>query len=198
MRNAGVTIALAVLLAGLFAACGERGRRVAQEQRARETTAPEATPAPAFEGRDLKQVLAAFPGEDRSVVEEPDRLTLFTLNPHRIADGILSPEKDRLQTYGITGQAVITDADEHGKLVEALYRGLKGEGAGPASCFWPRHGLRFERGDRTIECLICFECTWIHLYGREGSGEETRLLFGAGVEPVFASILAAHGLKVMK
>lgn len=186
-------LALLATLA-LLTGCGKGFQKRAETNRKAQRSAAQQPEVAPFEGRDAKEVRAAFPGDDRLVLEQPDKVTLFTLNPVRILDGKLSPEPDRLRTYGITGQAVIDDTDEHRMLVEAVYRGLRGEGAGPAACFNPRHGLRFERQGRTIECLICFECTWIYIYGRDGSDDEVRLLFGATVEPVFASLLKAHGL----
>lgn len=141
-----------------------------------------------FIGRDAKQVVSAFGKEGRAVLEQADAVTLFTLNPHRLVNGKLSPETERLRGYGVLGKAAIDDAAKRRRLVEAVYEGLKGEGAGPAQCFWPRHGLRFVKGSETVELLICFECTWVYVYA-PGAEHETRLLFGAGVKPVFDSIL---------
>jgi hypothetical protein len=179
-------VCLSLLAALALAGCGGRGQGHA------------AAPRAPYAGRDAKQVRAAFPGDLRDVIEQADRVILYTLDPHRIVDGKLSPEAERLRTYGITGQAEITDPGERRKLIEALYRGLLGRDAGPAACFWPRHALRFERGQRAVDCLICFECTWIHVYRKADSPKEDRLLFGPGVRPVFDSVMKAHGLVAMK
>jgi len=173
---------LGVLVCGTLGGCG--GRRDA------------GTPvALTFEGRDLKQVLAAFPAEDRDVLEHPDHMTLLALYPSPIVDGKLSPQKERLHKWGILGQAEIKDAAEQHKLIEAVYRGLKAEGAGPASCFNPRHALSLEKGARRIDLVICFECTWIYIYGGSSSGKTNRLLFSPSVSPVFDALFKKHGLK---
>ena len=176
-------------LVATLAACGERGGAAGGGS-------AEAPPI----GRDEKQVLSAFGDEGRGVLEDANHLTLFTLNPQRLVDGELSPETERVHGYGVLGQAVIEDAGERRRLVEAVYEGLKGEGAGPAKCWIPRHALRFVRGSKAFTILICFQCTWVYIYEDHVEGgevieaeHETRMLFGAGVKPVFDSIL-----KVLK
>ncbi len=146
-----------------------------------------------FAGRDAAQVLSAFPSDQRDVLEQAETITLYTLNPTPLRDGVLSPEKERFRNYGVLGRAEIKGEDGHRRLVEALYSGVRGEGAGPASCFNPRHGLRFVKGAETIDVLICFECTWVYIFG-VGATKERRMLFGPGVKPVFDSAVRAHSL----
>lgn len=171
----------------LVAACGEQSTPYEDM-----TKAERATAVP-FAGRDDRHTTAAFPDDDRDVLEQADRITLYTLNPTRMVDGKPSPEKERFHLYGVLGTTSIEDASEHRRVVEAVYEGLKGEGAGPASCFLPRHGLRFERGKRRIDLLICFQCTWVYVF-RDDAEHETRMLFGAGVKPVFDSIVKTRAL----
>ena len=173
-----------VLVAVVLAGCGDGPKGGSGESDG---------PIP-FIGRDAKQVVSAFGADGRDVLEAPDRMTLFTLNPVQVADGKLSPEAERLRNYGVLGKAEITDPTIRRRLVEAVYEGLKADGAGPANCFFPRHGLRFEKGEQTIEVLICFECTWVYVYP-DGAENETRLLFSAGVKPVFDSVIKPLKLK---
>ncbi|MDA1195443.1 MAG: hypothetical protein O2894_09700 [Planctomycetota bacterium] len=183
-----IVLALLALSASL-AACGDPAPRPA-------TRAENARSIP-FAGRDEKEVISAFGEGGRDIIEHAASVELLTLNPHQLVDGKLSPETDRLRGYGVLGRVTVTDDTEHRSIVEAVYRGLKGEGAGPASCFWPRHALRFTHDGRTVELLICFECTWVHVY-RDGAEHEARMLFGAGVKPVFDSAVKAHGLTLHK
>lgn len=61
---------------------------------------------------------------------------------------------------------VITDTQTRKDLVEAVSKGLGKAGA--AACFFPRHALRTVRYGKTIDCLICFECTQVQIhYGGE-------------------------------
>ncbi len=155
----------------------------------------DATKAPAFAGRDAKQVLAALPEADRAMFEAPDRMTLYALHPHPVVDGKLSPHENRLQMWGILGQADITDPTDRKKLIEAVYRGLLAEDAGPAGCFNPRHAISFGTGDRRVDLVICFECTWIHIYGGRGAKKTNKLLFSQSVSPVLDALLKKHGLE---
>jgi hypothetical protein len=194
-------VALLILLAGLaLAACGDHKKKPTDgsgDTKAEGTdgTTGGTTGGTPHIGRDAKQVLSAFGEEGREVIEQADTVTLLTVNPARIVDGKLSPEAERIRGYGILGSADIPDAGERRRLIEALYEGLKGEGAGPASCFLPRHALRFQKGRRVIEALICFECTWVYLF-EDGVEKEKRMLFGAGVKPVFDSVIKARDLPV--
>ena len=122
-------------------------------------------------------------------------MTLYALYPYPVENGKLSPQKERLHKWGILGRAQIKDADEQRKLVEAIYRRLEAEGAGPAACFNPRHTITVEKGARRIDLVICFECTWIYIYGGSSSGKTNRLLFSQSVSPVFDALFKKHGLK---
>lgn len=195
-------IALPVLLAALIlVGCGDHKKRSAGDVADRRAGAEDTQRATPHIGRDAKPVLSAFgdgqdgAGDRREVLEQADTVTLYTVNPTRVVDGKLSPEAERFRGYGILGTSEITDPAERRRLVEAVYEGLEAEGAGPASCFLPRHALRFRKGGRTIDALICFQCTWIYLY-EDDIEHEKRMLFGAGVKPVFDSLVKARNLPV--
>ncbi len=173
----------------LATACGDR------KPKAETDDSPAKAAAPAFEGRDAKQVLAALPEADRAMFEAPDRMTLYALHPYPVENGKLSPQKNRLEKWGILGQADITDPADRKKLIEAVYRGLLGEDAGPASCFNPRHAISFGKGDRRVSLVICFECTWIHVYGGRGAKNVNRLLFSQSVSPVLDALLKKYSLE---
>jgi hypothetical protein len=183
--NPALLVAVGLLTACLLAACGDA--------KPRPPTKAEHAAAVPFAGRDAAQVGSAFPGDARDVLEQAETITLYTLNPFRLRDGVLSPEKERFHNYGVLGSAEIKGEDGHRRMAEAVYSGLLGEGAGPANCFIPRHGLRFEKGAQTVDLLICFECTWVYIFGA-GAKNERRMLFGPGVKPVFDSAVRAHHL----
>lgn len=178
-RSTLALLAAALILAG----CGD-------PPPSRPKTKAERAAAVPFAGREAKQVLSAFPDALRDVLEQAERATLYSLNPDRLQDGELSPEKERFHNYGVLSQREVTDEAVQRKLVEAVYRGLKGEDASPADSFSPRHGLRFELGSQSIDLLICFQCTWVHVFV-DDSEKKLRMLFGAGVKPVFDSAIKA-------
>lgn len=148
-----------------------------------------------FEGHDAKEVLAALPEDLRAIVEGAEATTLLTLDPRRLPAKPDDEPHERFRRYPVLATAVISEAAEHRRLVEALYEGLKGEGAGPAGCFIPRHGLRFERDGRSVEFLICFQCTRVHVY-RPDAEHKVDMLMGPGVKPVFDEAIKAHELPV--
>ena len=130
-----------------------------------------------------------------AVLDAPDAVELLALHPYpHLPQGAPAGEEDDFHGYRVLGRAALVDAQRVRALVGHVERGIRASDGTVAACFNPRHGLRFEKAGRTIECLICFECTWIHIYGRGGSEDVTRMLFSAGVEPVLASAMKAHGL----
>ena len=62
-------------------------------------------------------------------------------------------------------------------------------------CFNPRHGIRATHDGKTVELVICFECSSFDIYsGSEGSVEKTKhLLVGKSPEATFNKVLKDAG-----
>jgi hypothetical protein len=73
-----------------------------------------------------------------------------------------------------------------------LYDGIADKNATPARCFIPRHGIRATHDGKTVELVICFECSqlWVHqgdakdwmTIGKEPQSVFDKLLTEAGIE----------------
>ena len=59
--------------------------------------------------------------------------------------------------FPVLGKVEITDADLRGAIVSALKQGAKTRHP-MAACYKPRHVIRAEKGGRTVDVVICFEC----------------------------------------
>ena len=139
-----------------------------------------------------KQLQRVFPGDARRVLEESDKLTLLSINPSGYYEGI--SRSRGFQGYTVLGQTTIQSKDERKALIASFYDGLvsvpgKGNfkqiGMG---CFNPRHGIRAERGGKTVDLVICFGCFGLKVY-ENGKLASHTLLPGAAPQPYFNSVL---------
>jgi hypothetical protein len=104
--------------------------------------------------------------------------------------------KDGFHGYKVLGKTAVKDALVQKRLVKSFAKGMAGDIA-PAKCFNPRHGIRATRDGKTVELVICFECSQFDLY--DASGEEgKRLLVNQTPEPAFDKVLNDAGLPKAK
>jgi hypothetical protein len=104
------------------------------------------------------------PAEYSKLLVDADKVTLYSLDGWDVECLKESNKKaEKLCDYPILGKIEITDAQTRKELVEAVSKGLEGNAAA-AACFVPRHALRTVRSGRTVDCLICFECTQVQIH----------------------------------
>jgi hypothetical protein len=71
--------------------------------------------------------------------------------------------KDGFRGYPILAQAEILDPNLRSELKSTLVKGMN-QNAVAAKCFNPRHGLRVSSGLRTVDLVICFECSSLEVH----------------------------------
>jgi hypothetical protein len=101
-----------------------------------------------------------LPRNVQTVLENADTFTLFSINPEPDFE---HKAKDTFQNHAIWGQVKIRSAATRKELIDALNKGIGASGGEEALCFNPRHAIRAEKGDKTVELLICFECRQIYI-----------------------------------
>lgn len=92
------------------------------------------------------------------------------------------------------GRAAIADAAEQRRLVELVYQGVGESNDSVASCFNPRHGISAEKGGRSVDLLICYECLSLKVFSASEKGET--ILTARAVEKEISALFAARGLKI--
>jgi hypothetical protein len=104
----------------------------------------------------------------------------------------LSGEQDAKGWHGyrLLGKTAVGAADVRARLLTALESGIaKSTGPG-ARCFVPRHGIHAVSGDKTVDLLICFECSWVRVF--TGGAETTAaVVTTTAPQPVFDQVLQA-------
>ena len=104
----------------------------------------------------------------------------------------LSGEQDATGWHGykLLGKIAVSAVDVQTRLVSALESGIaKSTGPG-ARGFVPRHGIHAVSGGKTVDLLICFECSWVRVFS---GGVETpaAVVTTNDPQPVFDQVLQA-------
>ena len=102
--------------------------------------------------------------DSRSVLENCDKLTLYSLKPFPTHSENGKPDPGTFEDYPIVGKTEIP-ADRRNEVLAQLYNGL----AVPDNflsfgCFSPRHGLRAEKGKQCVDLMICFSCQQMQVF----------------------------------
>jgi hypothetical protein len=123
-----------------------------------------------------------------------DRVQIFALDPKTGPENAWAEtEKDgRFHGYRILGVADVAEGPERVGLLDALQDGMNRAPECGAACFFPRHGLRVVMGKSCTDYLICFECSWVHVYG----GTDTGGPISAAPRERFSATLTAHGVPL--
>lgn len=95
-----------------------------------------------------------MPDDYVEIMEGADRMVLEALDP--TATGAESSCGERL-SEPIIGNIEERDREEIRRAARDVYSAILDASGGPM-CFEPELSLRFERGDRSIELVICEEC----------------------------------------
>jgi BON domain-containing protein len=106
--------------------------------------------------------------EMKRVLNTGEHFVLLSLDPTPPAFRKSNkPLKETFHDYRVLGKTEIRDPDERKRLLRALYRATD-DGGVPAQCFNPRHGINARLGDDTVDLVICFECSELKAYGKNG------------------------------
>ena len=101
-----------------------------------------------------------LPADAKALLESADEFKLLSLSwsPAFAVPNLAGITNRSIRGYRIGGEVLIKPGEERTNLVNALATGIA-EGNLMAYCFNPRHGIRARKGNETLECLICFECS---------------------------------------
>ena len=124
----------------------------------------------------------------------PSKFVLYSLDPRKRHEESLHNQKV-FHGFNILGRAQITDSSEQRALLRALAHGVRENDGPPAACFDPRHALHVDQGGRSIDLVICFECSQVHAYG---FNQHDSFLTSASPQPIFDDSLRRHGLPLAR
>lgn len=132
-----------------------------------------------------------LPDDARDVLMKAGQLELLSLHPESEKE----KTKDGFHGYKVLGKTSPKDAARK-ELVQAFLKGMDGK-IDAKKCFEPRHGIRATHDGKTVELVICFECSLFYVY--TGSAERGQLLLvGRTPEPLFDNLLKDAGIPKAK
>ena len=106
----------------------------------------------------------SLPDNSRSVLENCDKLTLYSLKPAYNFNTDGSAFQGGFHDYPIVGKMVVP-AKQRAAVLAQLYNGLTfPDNAGIPGCFNPHHALRAVKGKCVVDIVICFGCMQMQIY----------------------------------
>jgi len=135
-------------------------------------------------------VFRGIPGVAATAMRNADSLELLSLDPRRgRADADFHKHK-------VLGRTTVTDPVTRKLLYSSLQSGARWNLPFPALCFNPRHGIRATAEGRTIDLVICFECSHVEVW--QGESLLTTFFVGQSPESVFDQVLRDAGLPLAR
>ena len=114
-------------------------------------------------------LLAGCRGEPANrLPESPDQLILYSIDgpSYWKHDYELTPEQAKGETlhgYPVLGKVEITDPEQR-RLVMAAIKDAIRKPKPPTTCFIPRHAIQWVKDGKTIDLIICFQCSQYREY----------------------------------
>lgn len=127
-------------------------------------------------------------------IAEAEKITLYSIDgvrPDRHPEGT-----ELFHKFPVLGKTNVSETNDRSLILAAIRRGIENcRLEVGANCFWPRHGIRAERGGELVDYVICFECAQIYVY--DGGGTMIDCLLTTG-EPqsILDRHLAAAGIEL--
>lgn len=91
-------------------------------------------------------------------------LTFLSLDPDGGRGDKVSNE-NKFHGFDILGKLEIKNLEEKIILLNSLAKSIRDNPGSVAACFNPRHGIKFVTGNKSIDLVICFECSSAQVYG---------------------------------
>ena len=140
------------------------------------------------------RIKRAFPGQSRVIFENATQITIYSLDGDMRLDNAphLSPTSAPGQFHGypILGKVNVT-GDEAKNVVNWIYGGFTKRRVINGMCFEPHHGLRAATGSNTVDVVICFGCTNMHIFSK---GTESNSALSRSPEKYLNQLLTAAGV----
>lgn len=94
--------------------------------------------------------------------------------------------------YRVLGKTLLKEVTVRKSLVESFTRAMEGTIV-PTRCFIPRYGIRATHSGKTVEMLICFECSQFYVYDALGNSSK-RFWVNQTPRSVFDKVLQDAGI----
>jgi hypothetical protein len=102
-----------------------------------------------------------LPDEVKTILSRAEQIEVVSLDPtySGLPKSLESPPG-----YKVLGQTAVTSWWGRRQVVRAIEQGIASHDGSAALCFIPRHALRATHEGRTVELVLCFQCSTIRVY----------------------------------
>lgn len=132
--------------------------------------------------------------EPITMINAPEQLVLYSLHPAKRTSDETDKIGEMFQGWRVLGKIEITEPEKQTKLLGAFKDAIARRPDSGARCFNPRHGLRILEKGKTLEYVVCFECSWFEEYA-DGVRQPKRTL-NSDVQPTFDKLLTDAGIPI--
>ena len=136
-----------------------------------------------------------FSAADLEVVRNPQVVAIYVDGGD--GDKVLDDDTAFPDMEDPTRVGILAIGDQE-QLALAVSSSIAGSDGSAARCFNPHHGVRFQRGDRTVDLLICLGCRRFMISGAGLDDLPDDVRFGTldgSLRPAIASLCTKYGLK---
>lgn len=132
-------------------------------------------------------------------LEQAETVEILSILVPRGKAADLTAKHGKMQGYPVLGKTLLTDVAARQNLIAVLLRDTKALGPMDAlpRCFDPRHGVRATRKGKTLDLVICFECSQVKVYADGQSLSETYMV-GKLPESAFDAVLKTAGIALSR
>jgi len=127
-------------------------------------------------------------------INAPEQLTLYSLHPQELSPDEVARAGETFHGWRVLGKIVITEPEKRKELVDALNDAMARRPEIGAKCFWPRHGLRIVDKGKTVEYVVCFQCSRFEEF--VGEARQRYELLNPDVQPTFDKPLTDAGIPL--
>lgn len=98
----------------------------------------------------------SLPDSALAVLHGADSFQVLALEPEHGEEP--APGAETFHGYQVLAKGDVADPEARERIVDIVNAGVR-KGGTQAKCFNPRHGVHSVRGGRTVDIVICYECS---------------------------------------
>lgn len=127
-------------------------------------------------------------------LQRPDRLTLYSIDGRDPPLRGNTQPSETFHKYPVLGKVEFVGPQQSREMVANLKKAVERGTEPMASCFWPRHAIRAVENGKTIEFILCFECSQFAEF-IDGTKSPNRPI-DSTMQPAFDNPLQAAGVPL--
>lgn len=133
-------------------------------------------------------------------IEEAKEVELIAIDPKRPTSvQYVFPDQPRaLDRWALVGRRMIASSGDIHDLAAALDGAIRRGDGSYTLCFEPHHALRFQKEDKDVLVIVCFDCFFVEVYGIDGLEGVDLAINSPGELATWNRIFRKYGLPESK